>query len=311
MFGSAILDVGIGLIFIFLLFSLICSAISEIIEAVLKGRASNLEKGVRELLTGDLELTRKLYDSPFIKGLGEKPSYIPARNFALALLDHIAPASETRFSGAAGALATGRAPDSSPDLRNSTSSLENTQLRSALLTLIDASGNDMIQVRQNIEEWYNSAMDRVSGWYKRRTQWMIFFIGLVSALVYNIDTINIAQYLSTDSTVRNSLVAAAQAYASQPNAANSAQERFTKNLETIRDLGLPLGWRFDKGQVPNDLRALPHNPPGFMLKFVGCCLSAFAVSLGAPFWFDLLNKFIVVRSTVKPKEKSPEEQSKD
>jgi hypothetical protein len=36
-----------------------------------------------------------------------------------------------------------------------------------------------------------------------------------------------------------------------------------------------------------------------------------AVSFGAPFWFDLLNRFMVVRSTVKPKEKSPEEESKD
>jgi hypothetical protein len=33
--------------------------------------------------------------------------------------------------------------------------------------------------------------------------------------------------------------------------------------------------------------------------------------MGAPFWFDLLNKIMVVRSTVKPKEKSPEEASED
>jgi len=33
-------------------------------------------------------------------------------------------------------------------------------------------------------------------------------------------------------------------------------------------------------------------------------MTAIAISLGAPFWFDLLNKFIVVRSTVKPKEKA-------
>jgi len=47
------------------------------------------------------------------------------------------------------------------------------------------------------------------------------------------------------------------------------------------------------------------------VHFLGWLLTALAVSLGAPFWFDLLNKFIVVRSTVKPKEKSPDEASKD
>lgn len=47
------------------------------------------------------------------------------------------------------------------------------------------------------------------------------------------------------------------------------------------------------------------------LTIFGWLLTAVAVSLGAPFWFDTLNKLVVVRSTVKPKEKSAEEASKD
>jgi hypothetical protein len=44
---------------------------------------------------------------------------------------------------------------------------------------------------------------------------------------------------------------------------------------------------------------------------LGLLITAFAISLGAPFWFDLLNKFMIVRATVKPKEKSPDEASVD
>ena len=40
-------------------------------------------------------------------------------------------------------------------------------------------------------------------------------------------------------------------------------------------------------------------------------MTAFAATLGAPFWFDVLNKVMVIRSTVKPHEKSPEEASED
>ena len=40
-------------------------------------------------------------------------------------------------------------------------------------------------------------------------------------------------------------------------------------------------------------------------------ITAMAISFGAPFWFDLLNRLMVVRSTVKPQEKSPPEASKD
>ena len=50
MFGSGILEVAIGVIFVFLLVSIICSAIREGIEAWLKTRAAYLEHGIRELL---------------------------------------------------------------------------------------------------------------------------------------------------------------------------------------------------------------------------------------------------------------------
>jgi len=84
----------------------------------------------------------------------------------------------------------------------------------------------------------------------------------------------------------------------------------------LNSLGLPVGWSGADGDILLTW-------PGWHWKMyggwwwqiywhgVGWLLTALAISLGAPFWFDLLNKFIVVRSTVKPKEKSPEEKSKD
>ncbi len=50
MFGSWVLEVAIGLMFVFLLFSTICAAICECIETVTKTRAAYLERGLRELL---------------------------------------------------------------------------------------------------------------------------------------------------------------------------------------------------------------------------------------------------------------------
>jgi hypothetical protein len=48
-----------------------------------------------------------------------------------------------------------------------------------------------------------------------------------------------------------------------------------------------------------------------LFRLLGWLFTALALSLGAPFWFDLLNKFMVVRSTIKPREKSGVERSKD
>ncbi len=35
---------------------------------------------------------------------------------------------------------------------------------------------------------------------------------------------------------------------------------------------------------------------------LGWILTAVAISMGAPFWFDMLNKVVAVRSSVKPQD---------
>src|SRR6266446_414475 len=74
MFNSQILDVAIGLIFVYLLLSLICSALNEIIETALKKRAIDLERGIRELLvpgssSGSPDIVQRMYDHPMLNGL--------------------------------------------------------------------------------------------------------------------------------------------------------------------------------------------------------------------------------------------------
>src|ERR1700748_2112946 len=102
MFGSEMLDIAIGMIFVYLLLSLICSSINELIERQLKNRAADLEAGLRELLGDDTGtgLVAELYQHGMINGLfkgdykptdqSNLPSYIPARNFALAIMSIVA-----------------------------------------------------------------------------------------------------------------------------------------------------------------------------------------------------------------------------
>src|SRR5437660_4418317 len=265
MFNSTILDVAIGMIFVYLLLSLICSAAHEMIEYWLKKRASDLERGVRELLTTEDgsdpgELVQKLYNHGMVSGLFKGtyqksrigswlrhlfgtnlPSYIPSRNFALALMDLILPGKGAQASGA-----TNATPPPPPDvklnnqtpppplptqpgtplyeLRNAINTApllkENERLRTALTSLVDAAGNDASQARENIETWFNSGMDRVSGWYKRRSQIVIFAIGIIVTIGINADSVTIAKKLSSSKALRESLVAAADAYA-KANAAAS------------------------------------------------------------------------------------------
>jgi hypothetical protein len=165
-------------------------------------------------------------------------------------------------------------------------------------------GNDATKLQKSVEDWYNSGMDRVSGRYKYKTQWMLFSIGLVIAVAINADTIHIVKQLSQDSTLRASIIAAAEsAKEPQVDPSQTTQQRIEAakdSLADVNNVGVPLGWHrgdWSTKQAPN--------------LVLGWILTAIAISLGAPFWFDILNKIMVVRSTVKPREKSQDEGSKD
>jgi hypothetical protein len=323
-FGSAALDTAIGLVLVYLLLSLMCSAITEILETWLKRRSFDLDRGVRQLLADPdgTGLTKLFYQHPIIASLfrgrydptssKNLPSYIPSRQFALALMDLMLPSQPSALSGAAGAIGgSGTTPSITP-LRDAVAKLEEADaLRRTLLTLIDAANNDIVQVRANIEQWFDAAMDRVSGYYKRRSQKILVAIGIVIAVLMNVSSITVAEALWTDQTMRDSLAKIAQDYidTNDPaSATESPQTRFDRKVKELQSFGLPIGWTASAG----DPRAITETNPGLWLeRLFGWLLTGCAVSLGAPFWFDMLNKFTVVRSTVKPREKSPEQRSKD
>jgi hypothetical protein len=346
MFGSSVLEVAIGLVFVYLLLSLVCSAAKEGLEALIKKRAIDLEKGIRELLADRLKdphasgLAKKLYEHPLIDSLfagtfdqqkaglvsSGLPSYIPAQNFALALIDILMPAPSMKVAPAAAAPAQPSTQDPLKKheldrLLDSLDLMADGPVKRALRPLVLAAGDDLDQARRNIEAWFNSAMDRVAGWYKRWCQWVLFILGLLLAGILNADTLRIGDRIVQDPALRQAVVAAAERESAKIDPSKPANPAGLKNqLEQIRDLGLPLGW--DRAELLKPLR--PGNrPPAdpvvwfqhldwlkVCMKLVGLLLTALAISLGAPFWFDVLNKFMFVRSTIKPEDKSQKEKGK-
>ncbi len=364
MLGLEMLDVAIGIVFVFLLLSLICTALNEWIESKLKLRAVDLEQGIRELLNDPKgnTIVQKLYDHPLVSSLfrttynpadirikkrskdtrysrgSDLPSYIPSKNFALALMDVLLPAqaataaTEAVSGGAAGAAAplndslslpdaTGvRQPPAKPNplqpLRNAVDGFTtNEHVRKALLTIIDAAGDDAGKAREGIENWYNSSMDRVSGWYKRRVQIILLWMGFAVAVVINADTFAIFKNLANDRPLRSAIVAQAQAFKDPTVDDSASNSKIQHNVNTLLQMGLPVGWNWKSDlnpkAVPN-LNAIPElSFNGWFFKIIGWLVTGLAISLGAPFWFDILNKIMVIRSTVKPHEKSQEEASED
>jgi hypothetical protein len=331
MFGSQILDVAIGVILVYVLLSLICSALREGIEAWFKTRSVNLEQGIRELLWDDpssAQLLADLYSHPQISGLfkGEYgdarakswfgrsslPSYIPARNFAIALTDRIVRGPVPTMAGDPPRTA---APLSCHELRRAAATFPYPRVQRALLSALDTADGDITRVQSSIEQWYDSAMDRASGWYKRRTQLILLALGLGVAALSNANTLTIADYLYRNSSTRAALVAEAGTLRNESLADHRNAQALYARLDSLQ---LPIGWNHpwaspQWGDSFGSFVAAAWNAPWDNLFFpiVGWLITAVAISLGAPLWFDLLNKFMVIRSTVKPHEKSPEEASED
>lgn len=105
MFGSQILDVLIGLVFVYLLLSLIITAINEVIAQAFNLRGGHLEKAIRQIVESDsgqgsikLDMDRlnkcglikpllrpwPIYKCPLFS---RWPSYISAKTFSSALFD--------------------------------------------------------------------------------------------------------------------------------------------------------------------------------------------------------------------------------
>src|ERR1700721_3301750 len=90
--------------------------------------------------------------------------------------------------------------------------MQKVQVKTALAAMVDCAGNDLAKFRASIEGWFNSTMDRVSGWYKRRSQLIVFSLGFVMAGVINVNSISIANDLWTHKAERDAMVSAAQGY---------------------------------------------------------------------------------------------------
>jgi hypothetical protein len=193
---------------------------------------------------------------------------------------------------------------------------------------LDAKG-DAERFQANLENWYNDAMDRVSGWYKKYTQSVLLIIGLLLAICFNVDSVRLGRVLWFDRDARQGMLNAASDYmqkqqadaADQTGVAAERQNRLTDRMRssvhafddiTSKEL-LPIGWRYPAGLYWAHFKSqTPANSLATMSRVLaGWLITAFALSLGAPFWFDTLNKFMVVRSTIKPREKSQIEASKD
>ena len=312
MFGSSALEVSIGIMFVFFTLSLLASAVSEMGAALLHRREKFLQGGIANLTglgTADTSRAERLYAHPQIRELvrpgvpgrlrrGERlPAAIPAPVFASALLDVLAsdalsddPARPRALMDSLATLPVGH------PLRNPIQRLVTTARQD-----IDAVRADLDAHRAAIESWFETAMHRVTDWYAVQVRWVLLACGIVLAVGLNVDAFAVAKGLWGDAGLRQAVVTAAdrRVAGGNPAVATADVPGALAEVRALDQFALPIGWKFD-GAAPsgNDPRRWPGMDwRDYPAKLLGLLVTALAVMLGAPFWFDLLSRVVNLRST--------------
>jgi hypothetical protein len=279
MFNSAIIDVAIGMILSFLAVSLAASAITEAISSWRQWREKTLADGIQALLNYHpeehplaLDLYKSALISPLSSGTAEsfkdikhKPAYIDSRHFALAFYNALGGGSPFEVIG----------------------KIQDPQLKAAIEALWATSSNDVDKFKNNIAVWFDNSMDRVSGWYKRRTQWVSFVVALVIAVIFSVNVL----YESAQIWTRPSVIAdlPTQHFTEDQHAMHPEQAAATASqLFNALEPTFLIGWL--EGPKPHDWRS-------WYIAIASWIIVAGATLFGASFWFDILQRLTHLKGT--------------
>lgn len=307
MFGSIVLEIFLGLALLFMTLSLVVTTAQELIAGLFGMRAGNLILALRNLLDKDSldkdsgSLSSEIMDHPVIRQLfrgnprsflsgmyGKGPSYLPSHDFAAALLDTLRKRKTPEAAPISMEDLFGKAPEIVREMPDG-------PLKSTL-TLLVGNLNDAERslhrrattAEKRLSQWYDEAMDRASGWYKRRAQALGLFLAAGLTIAVDADALTFMRQLWSDAALREALADAAASAAALPEGASS-----TGVSATLDKLGLfPLGWEQDES-----FAARFETPATAVRSIAGWAITTLAVSLGAVFWFDLTKKALNLRAS--------------
>lgn len=309
MFGSEILEVAIGLAFVFLFASLACSGIMELIAKLLKLRSKHLKEELAKLLKSE-DLVKVLYQSHLVKEISRgftsgkakddnpHPDNIPTKHFVTSLIDTL--------------LNIKKGSQEFADIEKNIKKIDDTHIREILLKALNGARTKAgkwerwLEVkRESVEQWFDHSMDKLSLWYKKESRKIIFVIGILVTLVLNLDTLMIVKSLYQNETLRSGVIAAAE----KTDPASFKPESIGKTRAELEQLGFPIGWNLGISQN-KDPRGYPVGEVAIIYKIIGLLLTLMAISLGAPFWFDILRKLLSFRKSMTPANEDKEKPGK-
>ncbi len=293
------LEVIVGMIFTFMLLSLLGTTFNELVSSWRGWRGFYLEEALKRLLEykdnpavfnkfKENAMFRQLMQHAAPLRVSQAPAYLSSTNFS-SILSNVLKKKNKAIKSVDDYLA---------ELP------EDSQLRAVLEQFKEEGHTTVEAYKARMQTWYDDVMWQSSGWYKRHLQFVTFFVGLGIAIVLNADSFQIYSHLSSNAESRQEMAALAKTFANEnetlptfvaPNdslSASQIKEEMKKavntpEMRTAYNI-LGLGWNTEDVTV---------NFKGWLMRLLGWLITALAISLGAPFWFDILKKIVTIQGT--------------
>jgi hypothetical protein len=305
---SQILNVVVVLIGIYVALSITCSFLQEQLAALLKLRPKTLAEGVAQLLSRDADMIAKLTTHPLIADAPAdasgtrkttSPSYIEARGFSVAFWQTLATAAAPSAAAPAGQVIAdarqlfGSLCASVNAWSPQTASAQ--RIKQSAVALLTSAQGDYDSLLNVTDAWFNAKMDRVTGWYKRNAQYLMVGIAFALAFGSGIDSIDVGRQLfaapALTQATAASISSTAGKFKDDPDGGLQRVSKIVADAQEQQQLHLS--------------RWSPASRLDVQAIF-GLLITAIAVSLGSPFWFDVLKRVVNVRMAgAKPDEGSP------
>ncbi len=352
--GMQAVEVAIGLVLMWLLLALACTAIVEWINERLQLRSQALAAGLAHLWrevkqAQQSEVALKFEDLPPVKSCQPMIAFLlrrrsadpPATDFDSALTDpgwrargllplfgviRGRPSDSPSYvvttqiaAGIIGQLVQGAANVQVAAARADAviEALKDSPFKSLLRGYLATANGSLAVFEKKLAAWFDGTLERIGGEFKRIAQRWSFLIALAICGALNADSIAVAMRLWQNPVLREAIADRAAGMTQPIPAGRDAErcrvvlgvappsdatpdERLDCLSQTMAEL--PLGWGSGTMTLPGGRS--PASTVDWLLllatKLAGIGLSALAVGLGAPFWFQVLNTLNAIRASGRP-----------
>lgn len=308
------LDIAIGAVSVILLFSMAVTVMTQAISALTNLRGSQLRKGLTDLLSHldttinpDLakQIATAVLKHPLISDTMNRLGTVIHRDELTTLLMDIAAGNSGKLKDdARNALATAL---KNNGINNPQSTLDSvrsiTMLLEATHPELAADARTTAAILQGAESkfvgkvnaWFDQTIDRTVHRFTFHARYISFACALVVAGGVQLDAISLVNRLSLDDSFRAATNAAAQKLVdttdpAKPQSANVAavRDQYYNILSVAGLVVMPVDSEWAKQW---SLKKVP-----------GILLTAMLLTLGAPFWYNVLKNLLALRSSLAQKD---------